>query len=102
MEPQFNDEVTEDQKKEVGEALKKARRNLLFVGFKFVIGLFTANFLCAVLCSAVLKDVEQEAQDAFQFFATTTNIIFMAIYLNRHVKANSDILSAKIKEILKK
>lgn len=98
MEP----ELTEEQKAEVGKALRSARWRLFFAGLKFFVGLFAANLVCALLCGLYLKEISVEGQQWFQALCTLANAIFMGRYLSGQLKSNSDILTDKIKEILKK
>lgn len=95
-------ELTPEQKKEVSKIISKARINLSFIAIKFAIGLFAANFISLFVGIQFLKDVDPEMQVGFEFVSMAANFIFMAAYLNGQIKANSDIVVSKIKEVLKK
>lgn len=98
----MENEVTPEQKKEVAKILSKARWNLLFIGAKFGIGLFFSNLIAMIIGIEFLKDADPDLLPYFQFVAMVTNFIFMALYLDRQFKKNSDIVKNQVKEVLKK
>lgn len=94
--------IEEDKKIEVQKAIAKASRNLLFIGLRFVAGLFLTNLVGALIGFLFLKDSDPQMQNRFAFLASFVNSIFMMLYLNRQCKSNNDILKSKIKDILNK
>lgn len=95
-------DVTEEQKAEVGKALRKARTGVFIAMLKFGVGIMVAQSACAFLCGIYLKEISTEGQQWFQAVCTLVNAIFMSRYLSGQLKANSATLTDKIKEILKK
>lgn len=99
--PELKD-LTPEQIKEVSKILSKARWRLSWIAVKFASGLFLANITSLIVAFVLFKDSDPDYIKSFQFVAMFLNFIFMASYLSGQIKANSDIVSTGIKEILKK
>lgn len=95
-------EVTPEQKKEIAKILFNGRVGLFAIGIKFGIGLFAANIIAMLVGIYFLKDTDPEVQVNFQLFSFFLNFIFMITFLNGQLKKNSDIVTSKVKEVLKK
>lgn len=94
-------EVTAEQRKEIGKILFKGRVSLLGSAIKFAIGLFGLDLITILVGNAVLKDTDPEMQIGFQTVSIFVNFIFMAVFLHRQVKATTDIVTEKVKAVLK-
>lgn len=94
-------DATPEQRKEISKVLSKSRLNLMFTGIKFAVGLFSANLICILIAATFLKDTDPDMIVGFQFVSIGINFVFMAKYLDGQIRANADIVSSKIKEILK-
>lgn len=96
-----NKKLTEEQQKQIRKILFKGKLALLGIGAKFSFGLFFANAIAIVIGSQILKDVDPEMISGYGSVAFIVNLIFMVTYLDRQLKANADIVTKKIQEVLK-
>jgi hypothetical protein len=95
-------ELTPEQRKEIIAILRKGRLALPLIAIKFSIGLFAANLATLSIGKYMLADQGPDGQAAFHFICIIVNLYFMSGFLNRQINANSDIVSTRIKEVLKK
>jgi hypothetical protein len=94
--------LTPEQRKEIEKSVSEARRSLLWVGLKFSVGLFFANLIAIVVMIFFLKGSDIETLQDFQTVAIIVNFVFMFKYFYGQMKKVNDILTSKIKEVLKK
>ena len=94
-------ELSDEQRKEVEALVKLARKNLMFAAIKFCGGLFGLSILSFLVMVGFLLNSSQENQQYFMFAANVVNTIFMYRYLYGELKANSQMVDEKIKDILK-
>jgi hypothetical protein len=93
--------ATPEQMKEINKVLFKSLLSFGWIMVKFSVGLFVMSLASMLIGFSILKDVDPEMRVGFQIFSTIVNFIFMMTFLDRRVRANSDIVNNKIKEILK-
>lgn len=96
------EDLTPEQRKQIEKIVYKARLNLLGIGAKFAFGLFGANLICILTACVFLKDVDPEQIVGFEMVCMVINFLFMTTFIYRQLKANSDMVREKIKEVLKK
>jgi cation transport ATPase len=102
MDPEEYKEITPEQKKEIAKIFSKGRISLVISSFKFAILLFGANLISIIIGFAFLKDADPSTRVYFEYVIMFINFIFSARYLDRQLKANTDTVMKKIKEVLKK
>lgn len=96
------EDLSEEERSEVTKALSKSRLNFLFSAIKFLLGLFIANTLTLLLGHYFTVDANPTAWLWFCLTTSVTNGIFLSRYFTSQMDKNNDILTSKIKEILKK
>jgi hypothetical protein len=99
--PELKD-LTPEQRLEVSKILDKALTHQFWLSVKFILGLFSANFLAMLLGFYMLKDADPGYQLGFQVVSAAANVVFMVRYFHRQIKASDAIVASKIKEVLKK
>jgi hypothetical protein len=95
-------QITEEKKKEVAQALKKAQRVLLWEAFKAIGFLFLANLSCGLLEKSIFTDPDPDTVLGFRLVCVVVNSLLMTSYFVGKMKEVDDIVKAQIKEILKK